>query len=310
MRRALFALTAASALLVLPACEHNAATGRKQFILMSWDQEIALGAEAMSSLTSEYGGRVSDAGLSGYVDMLGQHLASFTTNQVPAEMPWEFTLLDSDVVNAFALPGGKVFFSRGLAEQLTDEAQMALVLGHEIGHVTARHGAERISHALAVQGIVFGAAVAAGASEDDSWMVQALPLVVGLAGQGYLLKFNRDQESEADELGLRYMVQAGYDPAAIFDVMTVLAGASQGGQPPEFLSTHPHPDTRIEQGRRLIANEYAYTQNNPQYMRQKYRYQRDFLDRAALLPPPPDRQSRINIRDASSWCWHCAHGEE
>lgn len=310
MRRALMILAASGSMAALPACEHNAATGRNQFILMSWDQEIALGSEAMSGLSSEYGGRVSDSGLNNYVDVLGQHLASFTTEQVPEGLPWEFTLLDSDVVNAFALPGGKVFFSRGLAEQLTDEAQMALVLGHEIGHVTARHGAERISHALAVQGIMIGAAVAAGASEDDSWIGQALPLVVGLAGQGYLLKFNRDQEAEADRLGLRYMVEAGYDPAAIFDVMNVLAAATKGGLPPEFLSTHPHPETRIEQGRRLIASEYAFTQNNPQYMRQKYRYERDFLDRAALLPPPPDRQTQINLAEPSTWCWHCAGGGE
>lgn len=294
--------------LVSSGCETNKATGRSQFLIMSWTQEVALGAEAAPQLTSEYGGEVSNARLNQYVESVGERLARHTVEHVPEGLPWEFTLLDSDVINAFALPGGKVFFSRGLAEKLTDEAQMAMVMGHEIGHVTARHTGERVSQTLVAQ---LGLEVVNALLSETGGTGELASYVVGQGANAYLLKFNRDQESEADRLGLRYMVMEGYDPAALFDVMAVLAEASKGA-PPEFLSTHPHPQTRIAQGRELIEGPYAYTQNNPQFGRFADRYKREFLDRLALLPPPPDADRHgvagFALADPGTWCWHCAGG--
>jgi len=233
-------------------CQMNEATGRRQLVLMPLEQEVSLGAQAMAELTSQYGGEVPETVASGYLDEIGQTLYPLTEAYNP-ELPWEFTLLDSDVINAFALPGGKVFVSRGLAVRLGDEAQLAGVVGHEIGHVTARHGNERISQSMIAQfGIEIVSAWAGGA--ESNWVSEGVPMVVGYGGQGYLLKFGRDQELEADSLGMRYMASAGYDPAALLDVMTVLQQASGGGNTPEILSTHPHPESRVEQVNAELAS--------------------------------------------------------
>jgi predicted Zn-dependent protease len=117
--------------------------GERQFIALSRSQEIAMGTEAQPQLTEQYGGEVADQIATGYVTEVGQAMAALTEGDYPS-LPWEFTLLDSDVINAFALPGGKVFLSRGLAARMRDEAQMAGVIGHEIGHVTARHINDRV----------------------------------------------------------------------------------------------------------------------------------------------------------------------
>jgi predicted Zn-dependent protease len=232
-------------------------------------------------------------------------MANYTEADYP-DLPWEFTLLDSDVINAFALPGGKVFMSRGLAERLDNEAQLAGVLGHEIGHVTARHGNERISQQLLVAGIAVGATVAAGQSDSDA-VKYGVPIAVGVGGQGYLLKFGRGQELEADRLGMRYMSYAGYDPYGQLQVMQVLAEASQGPRQPELLSTHPHPESRIQQIQDLLATEYAHTQNNPAFELKRDRYHNLFLSRLAELPPATQGdKGTFSLASASSWCALCA----
>jgi predicted Zn-dependent protease len=127
-----------AALFVFAAgCRYNPATGRSQLLLMSSEDAIALGTESKPALILEYGGEVESAQLRSYVSLVGHSLASLTEADYP-QLPWEFTVLDSDVINAFALPGGKVFASRGLLARLDSEAQMAGVLGHEVGHVTAQ----------------------------------------------------------------------------------------------------------------------------------------------------------------------------
>jgi len=285
-----------------PGCSTNPATGRSQLNLMSREEEIALGAEAMPELIQQYGGEIGSAQLRSYVTDIGATMAAYTEAENPS-LPWEFTLLDSDVINAFALPGGKVFMSRGLAERLDNEAQLAGVLGHEIGHVTARHANERISRQLLISGIAVGAVVAAGQSDNDA-VKYGVPVAVGVGGQGYLLKFGRSQELEADQLGMRYMSRAGYDPMGQMQVMQVLAEASQGPRQPELLSTHPHPESRIEQIQNLLATEYAYTQNNPAFELKTERYQNLFLSRLAALPPP--EHSGFALASAASWCALCA----
>lgn len=251
---------------VLTGCSKNVATGRLQFDSMSTEKEIALGTEAKPELVQEYGGEVQSPQLKAYVDRVGRSLAQYTEADGPS-LPWEFIVLDSDVINAFALPGGKVFISRGLLVKFDNEAQVAGVLGHEIGHVTAQHTDERITQATGINIIAQGAGIASNS--------ELIAQVVGMGGQGYLLKFNRDQESEADILGVRYMVKAGYDPRGMLEVLEVLREASASGQQPEFLATHPHPETRLKTVTRLLNGEYQYTQNNPQFQDYADRFQRD-----------------------------------
>ena len=253
-------------------CSVNPATGRRQFDMLSSEEEVALGEQAMPELVKEYGGEIESAALRDYVTGVGMKMAKYTEEDAP-NLPWEFTVLDSDVINAFALPGGKVFISRGLMEHFSNEAQLAGVLGHEIGHVTAQHIDERISQAMGIEVL---AQVASAAAGNEGVWAQAVPVIVGLGGQGYLLKFGRDQERESDVLGMRYMVAAGYDPHGMYEVMEILATASEGNNmPPEFLSTHPHPETRLKTITELLEGEYAYTQNNPDFGKYDGRWDRE-----------------------------------
>lgn len=239
------------------ACSTNPATGKRQLNVLSRAEEIAIGQESMPELIDAYGGEVPHAGAREYVAEIGMSIARHTEADYPG-LPWEFTLLNSSVINAFALPGGKVFITRALVERMENEAELAAVLGHEIGHVTARHANEQISKRLIAAGVAVGVAVAAGQSDNDL-VKYGVPAVVG-AGTGlFILKFGRDDELESDRLGMRYIAEAGYDPAAMIEVMLILEEASSGGgQQMEILSTHPLPSTRIERARgRLSTGGYA-----------------------------------------------------
>ncbi|USN98397.1 MAG: M48 family metallopeptidase [Phycisphaeraceae bacterium] len=265
-------------------CETNAATGESRLMLgyMSPQQQVALGEQAMPQLTEEYGGATPSPALQGYVTEVGAKMAAKTEADNPS-LPWEFTLLDSPVINAFALPGGKVFISRGLAAKLTNEAQLAGVLGHEIGHVTAEHIAERVQTQTGTA--LFGQLLSAAAGLGDSTALQQLTdTIVGYGGQGYLLHFGRDQELEADKLGMRYMSRVGYDPVAQRQVMQILAAESQGARPPEFLSTHPYPENRIKQIDELLATQYADITGHPGYGLYESRYKQRFLVPESKLP--------------------------
>ncbi|MHC4414359.1 MAG: M48 family metalloprotease [Planctomycetota bacterium] len=284
-------------LLGLTACTFNPATGRSQLLLLSTEQEIELANEAMPALTAEYGGEVAAPQLRAYVHDVGGTLAARTEANYPS-LPWEFTVLNSDVINAFALPAGKVFVSRGLLERLDNEAQVAGVLGHEIGHVTAQHVDERLSQAMVVQGLTAAAGAAAKGS-DSSW-AQLVPVLVGVGGQGYMLSFSRDQESEADEQGVRYMTANGYDPHGMLELLQVLAEAGTGSRPPEFLSTHPYPETRLRTVQRLLAGRYRFTQNNPDFGKFRGRFE---SEAAPYLSGPSASRSATS---SMAWCAVCA----
>ena len=277
---------------LLAACSYNPATGRNQLLLLSTQEEIALGNEAKPALTEQYGGEIASSQLRAYVDGVGRGLAAQTEADYP-QLPWEFIVLDSDVINAFALPGGKVFVSRGLLERLVNEAQLAGVLGHEIGHVAAQHVDERISQALLLQ---LGLSVAAGLSES-----QAVLYGARLFSGGYQLKFGRDQEIEADELGMKYMTAVMYDPKGMRQLLAVLAKASTGPRPPEILSTHPYPESRIKIVQRLLEGPYRYTQDSPDFHTYRGRFRREAAP--YLVPAPQAHQGQAApIR----WCALCA----
>jgi len=280
MRRIVLAVLLGTLMVVSGvACSTNPATGKRSLTLLSWQEERQMGDQAAAQFTDQFGGRVENARANAYIDEIGHRLLNGIESGVP-ELDWQFTLLDSDVINAFALPGGKVFVSRGLAQRLSDEAELAGVMGHEIGHVTARHANQRISKQLGMNLLLSGAALAVGVADADSdvrkYGQYAVPLLA-VGGNVVMLKYGRDEESEADMLGVRYMVRAGYDPMGQVRVMEVLNAAGGGGGQVEWLSTHPHPETRIQRLSQIIHDEYGDTQNNPEYKSYPKRYKNRFL---------------------------------
>lgn len=316
MRRSmLFPAIVLASCLAAAGCRTNEATGRSQLIVLSAEDEIRLGEEAMPELVKEYGGEVSDSVLREYVRDIGMNLRQHTEAKNP-DLPWQFTLLDSDVINAFALPGGKVFMSRGLMTRMTNEAQLAGVLGHEIGHVTAQHVNERISQAITLQ--VGVGAVALGTRRSEGSMARYVPVIVGAAGQGFLLKFSRDQESEADHLGMRYMARSGYHPRAQMEVMQILNDAMEeagGARGPEFLSTHPYPETRIARIRENLRTIYTNADNNPRLSYHEERFQRIARPRLDAIEREKRRAMGNENREEAllaallaqpqAWCAHC-----
>lgn len=221
--------------------ETNPYTGRVQHIDMTSDQEIAIGLQSASEMASRHGGLYQDSRYQKLVDDVGNKLVK---NGVAANSPYRFEfhlLADDRTVNAFALPGGQVFITYALFAKLENEAQLAGVLGHEIGHVIGRHSAERIADSNYWQTIAMGANVGADAGG----------LVAGI-GENVLLSNGRDDELESDELGVQLLMSSNYDPGALIGVMEILKTASGGASVPEFKSTHPDPDNRIERIKEAI----------------------------------------------------------
>jgi predicted Zn-dependent protease len=287
----LFCLLVASIpMLAAPGCSRNKVTGESSLLFLSKDEEVQMGAEAAPQFTSQFGGAVPSQQLQDYVTRIGRKLAAVTEEDFPG-FPWEFTLLNSDVINAFALPGGKVFITRGLAARMSTEAQLAGVLGHEVGHVTARHSNQRISQSMLLGGAIEAVKVGVGVAGDGgtiSTIGQIGVPALEVGGNVILLKYGRKDESQADELGMRYMTRAGYNPRAQMEVMQILAEAGgSGGRPPEWLSTHPYPETRIDRIRELLAKQYPDADSNPAYGEYREEFQQ-FLRALTALPPAPD----------------------
>lgn len=298
----LFVLAAGSAA-ALSGCTTNIATGRTQLDYLSREDEIAIGQEAAPQLTEEYGGAVTDAAVNSYITGVAMSMVEHTEGDYRT-MPWKFTLLNSPVINAFALPGGQVFISRALAEKFTSEAQLAGVLGHEIGHVTAEHADRSIQNQLPTLVIAGVGSVFAG---NDAAMASAVEVLVNASGT-YALKFSRDQENEADRLGMRYMTRAGYHPKGMMEVMEVLAAESKGKTPPEWQSTHPNPETRIGIIRERLESE-GFRERIAQggLQTNEARFQSEFLARMRNIPQPPaQKRTELDLDDPTTWCWHCA----
>ncbi len=234
---------------------YNPITEEKQYISLSVDQEIALGLQSAPQMAAQHGGPHPDQEAQAIVDRVGERLVSETA-AVETPYQFEFTVLaDDESVNAFALPGGPIFITAGLLKRIETEGQLAGVLGHEIGHVVARHSAEHIAKAQLTQGLT-GAAVIASYDPENPHATQQAAAVTAMIGQVINMKYGRDDELESDRLGVRFMADAGYDPRSMIRVMEILAEASQGPRPPEFFSTHPNPDNRIERIRAAIEREF------------------------------------------------------
>lgn len=227
--------------------EVNPYTGRSQHITMNSDQEIAIGLESAPQMAQQHGGLYPDERMQSFVDAIGFKLVE---NSIARETPYKFQfhlLADDQTINAFALPGGQCFITYALFKQL-NEAQLAGVLGHEIGHVIGRHSAERIAESNTWKTATMGATVGAG----------DLGNIVGGIGQTTLLKNGRGDELESDELGVLLMIQSGYDPYQMIEVMKILKSAAGPNRVPEFQSSHPDPENRIEKIKEAIIKYQGY----------------------------------------------------
>jgi predicted Zn-dependent protease len=242
----------------LQACTTNPATGRSDFTpFMSPSDEIKVGGEQHGLILSQFGGSYQDPKIQGYVNDLGQRLAA---KSELSTLKWTFTVLDSDIINAFALPGGYVYVSRGLVALADNEDQLAGVIGHEIGHVTARHAANRYSAAVGSQIGVTGAAILSDIFLGGG-SGRAISQAGGAAAQSYLAGYSRGQELESDSLGVRYLDRIDYDTAAMAGFLDKLGRESallaklQGQTPRGFsyLDTHPPTDERVRKATALAA---------------------------------------------------------
>lgn len=229
----------------LAGCETAPVTGRSQLILFPESQDAALGLEAYRQILAK--SKVSkDTRLDGRVQTVGKRIAAVSGHP---EFDWEFTLFENDQPNAFALPGGKVGVNTGLFKVAENDAQLAAVIGHEVAHAIARHGAERMS-----QGVLAETGLAVlGASTKKASYVQ---LAAAAATLGVILPYSRTQESEADHIGLLYMAEAGYDPREAVELWRNFERLG-GRRPPEFLSTHPGQKTRITRLQALMPEALA-----------------------------------------------------
>lgn len=238
------------AVFALATCAKNPVTGKRDFVLMSEAQEIKMGQQADPEVKKEFG-TYDRAALQAYVDEIGQRLASHSHR---TNIKYQFTVVDSPDINAFALPGGYIYITRGIMAYLNSEAEVAGVIGHEIGHVTARHGVQQQSMSqVAGLGVLLGAVLVPGLRNESAMGMMQQLSVAWIRGYG------REDELEADRLGAEYLARAGYDPQAMIKVVSVLKNqelfdtelAKQEGREPRkyhgVFESHPDNDTRLKQ---------------------------------------------------------------
>lgn len=237
-RTLLFSLGAGACAAVAWACAVNPVTGKTELSLVSESQEIEMGRQSAQSVAQSIG-YYDDPAIQAYVAGIGQKMAAASERP---QLPWEFHVVNDAAVNAFALPGGFIFVTRGLMTSITNEAELATVVGHEIGHVTYRHSVQQISRAQIAQlGLGIGSILNSTVAE-----------LSGVFGQGLgilFLKYGRDAENQADLAGFRYALNQGYDVRQMINMFQTLQAVSQlsgGGRVPEWLSTHPDPGNRIQ----------------------------------------------------------------
>ena len=232
----------------------NPVTGKKQRVAMSFEEEIQLGLQAAPQMIRQHGGHERNQQECDHVSEVGYRLVQALNFHLQIDglqhpYKFDFHLLEDDrTVNAFALPGGQVFITDALYDQLKTEGQLAGVLGHEIGHVLERHGAQRMAKQELTMGVVRGAGVAGGGRGS----AQAAAAIGNLLN----MKYGRNDEHQSDEWGVRLTTLAGYNPESMIGVMEILKKASGGKAPPEMLSTHPPSEKRIQRIKSFIKSEF------------------------------------------------------
>jgi beta-barrel assembly-enhancing protease len=232
----------------------NPVTGEKQYVAMSPQQEIALGLNSAPQMAAEFGGLDPQERIQQAVQAIGARLVR---ESVAGKTDYRFSfhvLADRNTVNAFALPGGPVFITRALLDRLPSEAAVAGVLGHEVGHVVARHSSEHIAKSQLGQSIIGAVGVAAS---DDYRRGQSAAMVAAMVTQMVQMRYGRNDELESDRLGVQIMSEARYDPRALLNLMKILEEASSGrSRQPEFMSTHPDPGNRLQHIEQEIARRF------------------------------------------------------
>ncbi|HJX16293.1 MAG TPA: M48 family metalloprotease, partial [Candidatus Deferrimicrobiaceae bacterium] len=247
--------------LAVYACAVNPVTGRSELALVSFspEEEVALGAKAYGPAVQQQGGFYRDPALEEYVQSVGMRLARASHRP---DLSYRYRVLNSSVPNAFALPGGFIVINRGLLVGLKSEAELAAVLGHETGHVTAKHSLAGYQRALAANVLLTGISVAVG---GKAGVMELSGITASLINNG----FSREQEREADWLGIDYMVKAGYNPEGAVQLQEYFYKELEGGRNPMFLEgifrTHPVSKERLENARGYIAKRYPGTVRNPNY---------------------------------------------
>lgn len=265
-RRDFLWLTTLSTAGVATGCAVNPVTGTRQLMLMSESEEIALDQEnSPHQFSSDYGA-VLDRGLNGYITQVGNALASGSHRP---DMPYSFRAVNATYINAYAFPGGSIATTRGILLELQNEAELAGLLGHEIGHVSARHTASRMSKGILVQGLL-AVGMAYVESEHEKWAPLAAGLG-GIAGGALLARYSRDDERQADDLGMLYMSNAGYSPDGMVGLMNVLR--SMSSHKPNVIemmfATHPMSEERYQTAVTASSTTYGAAKGYPVY-RERY----------------------------------------
>jgi predicted Zn-dependent protease len=245
-------------------CTTVTETGRSQLMLVSPAQEAQMGLSSFDQIKKAE--KIStDPAVNARIQRIGRRIAASVGRDIP-NAQWEFVVFDSPTVNAFALPGGKVGVYTGLIKLASSDDEIAIVMGHEVAHVTSRHGAERVSQNYAIAGVGMAAAIGMEMKNVDPAKRNMALAAYGLGSQvGVALPFSRLHENEADAVGLRFAAGAGYDPRAGATFWKKMA-AQGGAKPPEFLSSHPADATRIANLQRLAPQYMAlYEQNKGRF---------------------------------------------
>jgi predicted Zn-dependent protease len=239
-------IAAISVFSYLASSEYNPVTGEDQHVSLTPQQEISLGQQSAPELIQQFGGLAPDEATQQRIDQIGFHIVQ---NSIARDTPWPFefyVLNDPETINAFALPGGQVFITTALLNRLDSDSEVAGVLAHEVVHVLARHSAQQIAKGELTNGLIGAVSVASG----DASAAQTAALI----GQLINMRYGREDETQSDTLGVCLLIDSDYDPNAMLEVMRVLAEASSGAEQPEFFSTHPNPQNRIEDIEEAIAD--------------------------------------------------------
>lgn len=259
-RRKFLELTALSA--AVTACAVNPVTGERQLMLMSPSQEIRLDqTQAPLQFSADYG-VIQQDGVNDYLNTVGMKMASRSDRP---DMPYSFRAVNASYLNAYAFPGGSIAMTRGLLVQLDNEAELAAVLGHEVGHVSARHTAQRMTQQT-LSGL-FLAGVSQVVAEHNPDYGELARTLGGIASGALLAKYSRDDERQADQLGMKYMVTAGYNPEGMVGVMDVLRrqANSQPSVIEQMFASHPMSEERFRTAKQRAAQEYPGKTDLPLY---------------------------------------------